>query len=112
MAGSVPGRPTDVPFKALCMVECVPCFGRVVFAFVECITSAQLRKRATYYYVDPPPSIPSMKLKAKIFLLAIVPFLIAIAGIEIGVRQQATSLAKAQHDTTQSAYLASKEIEL
>jgi len=53
-----------------------------------------------------------MKLKAKIFLLAIVPFLAAIAGIALGVRHQATSLASAQHDTTQSAYMASKEIEL
>jgi signal transduction histidine kinase len=34
-----------------------------------------------------------MRLKAKIFLLAIVPFLLAIAGIGFGVRQQATSLA-------------------
>ncbi|MBP0590182.1 cache domain-containing protein [Paraburkholderia sp. LEh10] len=53
-----------------------------------------------------------MKLKAKIFLLAIVPFLAAIAGIAFGVRHQATALATAQHDTTQSAYMASKEIEL
>jgi two-component system NarL family sensor kinase len=53
-----------------------------------------------------------MKLKAKIFLLAIVPFLAAIAGIEIGVRQEATALADTQHATMQAAYLASKEIEL
>jgi two-component system NarL family sensor kinase len=53
-----------------------------------------------------------MKLKAKIFLLAIVPFLAAIAGIEIGVRQEATALAGTQHATMQAAYLASKEIEL
>ncbi|MCO4882622.1 MULTISPECIES: cache domain-containing protein [Paraburkholderia] len=53
-----------------------------------------------------------MKLKAKIFLLAIVPFLVAIAGIAFGVRHQATTLAKAQHDTTQLAYMASKKIEL
>jgi two-component system NarL family sensor kinase len=53
-----------------------------------------------------------MKLKAKIFLLALVPFLAAIAGIALGVRHQATALASAQHDTTQSAYMASKEIEL
>ena len=53
-----------------------------------------------------------MKLKAKIFLLAIVPFLVAIAGIGIGVRQQATSLARTQHATIQAAYLSSKEIEL
>ena len=34
------------------------------------------------------------RLKTKIFLLAVVPFLAAIAGIGIGVRQQATQLAK------------------
>ncbi|HZZ13954.1 MAG TPA: cache domain-containing protein [Paraburkholderia sp.] len=53
-----------------------------------------------------------MKLKAKIFLLAIVPFLAAIASIEIGVREEATALAGTQHATTQAAYMASKEIEL
>jgi len=53
-----------------------------------------------------------MKLKAKIFLLAIVPFMLAIAGIEIGVRQQAEALAQTQHATTQAAYMSSKEIEL
>ncbi|MPW21823.1 histidine kinase [Paraburkholderia sp. CNPSo 3157] len=53
-----------------------------------------------------------MKLKAKMLLLAVVPFLAAIAGIAFGVRHQATALATAQHDTTQSSYMASKEIEL
>jgi len=53
-----------------------------------------------------------MKLKAKIVLLAIVPFLAAIASIETGVRREATALAERQHATTQAAYLASKEIEL
>ncbi|MGY6153037.1 cache domain-containing protein [Paraburkholderia graminis] len=53
-----------------------------------------------------------MKLKAKIVLLAIVPFLAAIASIEIGVRREATALAQTQHATTQAAYMASKEIEL
>ncbi len=53
-----------------------------------------------------------MKLKAKIFLLAIVPFAVAIGGIEYGVRQQATTLAHAQHATLQAAYMSSKEIEL
>ena len=53
-----------------------------------------------------------MKLKAKIVLLAIVPFLAAIASIEIGVREEATALAETQHATTQAAYMASKEIEL
>lgn len=52
------------------------------------------------------------RLKTKIFLLAVVPFLVAIAGIGIGVRQQATRLAQTQHATMQSAYLTSKEIEL
>jgi two-component system, NarL family, sensor kinase len=53
-----------------------------------------------------------MNLKVKIFLLAIVPFALAIGGIEYGVRQQATSLAEAQHATTQAAYMSSKELEL
>jgi hypothetical protein len=53
-----------------------------------------------------------MKVKAKIFLLAVVPFLIAIAGIGIGVRLQPTALAKAQHAAVESAYLSSKEMEL
>jgi two-component system, NarL family, sensor kinase len=53
-----------------------------------------------------------VKLKAKIFLLAIVPFLLAIAGIGFGVRQQATALARTQHATIQAAYLSSKEVEL
>ncbi|WP_027214563.1 cache domain-containing protein [Burkholderia sp. WSM2232] len=53
-----------------------------------------------------------MKLKAKIVLLAIVPFLAAISSIEIGVRREATALAHAQHATTQTAYMASKKIEL
>lgn len=53
-----------------------------------------------------------MKLKAKIVLLAIVPFLATIASIEIGVRREATALAETQHATTQAAYMASKEIEL
>ena len=39
-----------------------------------------------------------MRLKAKIFLLAIVPFLLAIAGIGFGVRQRTTS-SRAQHAT-------------
>ncbi|WP_321925912.1 cache domain-containing protein [Paraburkholderia guartelaensis] len=52
------------------------------------------------------------RLKTKIFLLAVVPFLAAIAGIGIGVRQQATQLAHTQHATMQSAYMSSKEIEL
>ncbi|MCX4159836.1 MULTISPECIES: cache domain-containing protein [Paraburkholderia] len=53
-----------------------------------------------------------MNLKAKMFLLAIVPFLAAIAGIEFGVREQARVLADTQHATTQAAYLSSKQIEL
>jgi two-component system NarL family sensor kinase len=53
-----------------------------------------------------------MKLKAKITLLAVVPFLAAIAGIGFGVRQQATSLARAQHATIEAAYMSTKEIEL
>jgi two-component system NarL family sensor kinase len=52
------------------------------------------------------------RLRTKIFLLAVVPFLVAIAGIGIGVRQQATLLAQTQHATMQSAYLSSKEDEL
>ncbi|WP_345816016.1 cache domain-containing protein [Paraburkholderia sp. PREW-6R] len=53
-----------------------------------------------------------MKLKAKIVLLAIVPFLAAITSIETGVRTEATALAETQHATTQAAYLASKRLEL
>ena len=53
-----------------------------------------------------------MNLKAKIFLLAIVPFALAIGAITFGVRQQAEALAQAQHATTQAAYMSSKEIEL
>jgi two-component system NarL family sensor kinase len=53
-----------------------------------------------------------MKVKTKIFLLSVVPFLIAIAGIGIGVRLQATALAKAQHGTVEAAYVSSKELEL
>ncbi|MGH8777447.1 cache domain-containing protein [Paraburkholderia sp.] len=53
-----------------------------------------------------------MNLKAKMFLLAIVPFLGAIAGIEFGVREQAKVLADTQHATMQAAYISSKELEL
>jgi two-component system, NarL family, sensor kinase len=53
-----------------------------------------------------------MNLKTKIFLLAVVPFLAAIAGIGIGVRYQATTLAQTQHATMQVAYLSSKQDEL
>ena len=53
-----------------------------------------------------------MKIKTKIFLLAIVPFLLAIAGIGTGVRLQATALADAQRETVKAAYLSSKQIEL
>jgi len=53
-----------------------------------------------------------MKIKTKIFLLAIVPFVIAIAGIGIGVRLQAAALVKAQRETVEAAYLSSKRTEL
>jgi two-component system NarL family sensor kinase len=53
-----------------------------------------------------------MKLKVKIFLLAIAPFLLAIAGIGAGVREQATSLARAQRATVEAAYMSSKRKEL
>ncbi|MGN6668738.1 MAG: cache domain-containing protein [Trinickia sp.] len=53
-----------------------------------------------------------MTIKTKIFLLAIVPFLLAIAGIGIGVRLQATALADAQRETIKAAYLSSKRTEL
>lgn len=53
-----------------------------------------------------------MKIKTKIFLLAIVPFVFAIAGIGIGVRLQAAALAKAQRETVEAAYIASKKSEL
>lgn len=60
----------------------------------------------------PAPFFFNDRLKTKIFLLAVVPFLAAIAGIGIGVRQQATALAQTQHATMQAAYLSSKEVEL
>jgi two-component system, NarL family, sensor kinase len=60
----------------------------------------------------PAPFFFKDRLKTKIFLLAVVPFLAAIAGIGIGVRQQATTLAQTQHATVQAAYLSSKEVEL
>jgi len=53
-----------------------------------------------------------MNLKTKIFLLAVVPFLLAIAGIGLGFRQQATSLAATEHATIEAAYMSSKETEL
>ncbi|KVE28260.1 histidine kinase [Burkholderia singularis] len=53
-----------------------------------------------------------MRLKFKIFLLAIVPFFVTIAAIGLGVRQQATVLARTQHATIETAYLSSKELEL
>ncbi|WP_413187765.1 cache domain-containing protein [Paraburkholderia sacchari] len=60
----------------------------------------------------PAPFFFNDRLKTKIFLLAVVPFLAAIASIGIGVRQQATTLARTQHATLQAAYLSSKEVEL
>ncbi|CAB3808037.1 hypothetical protein LMG28688_06683 [Paraburkholderia caffeinitolerans] len=60
----------------------------------------------------PAPFFFNDRLKTKIFLLAVVPFLAAIASIGIGVRQQATALAHTQHATMQAAYLSSKEVEL
>ncbi|HKT97069.1 MAG TPA: cache domain-containing protein [Paraburkholderia sp.] len=60
----------------------------------------------------PAPFFFNDRLKTKIFLLAVVPFLAAIASIGIGVRQQATALARTQHATMQAAYLSSKEVEL
>jgi two-component system NarL family sensor kinase len=76
--------------------------------------AAPTRAAAPAYRLAPvlAPANTVMKLKAKIFLLAIVPFLVAIAGIGFGVRQQATSLARTQHATIQAAYLSSKEVEL
>jgi two-component system, NarL family, sensor kinase len=60
----------------------------------------------------PAPFLFNDRLKTKIFLLAVVPFLAAIASIGIGVRQQATALARTQHATMEAAYLSSKEVEL
>jgi two-component system NarL family sensor kinase len=57
-------------------------------------------------------AVSTMKIKTKIFLLAIVPFVVAIAGIGIGVRLQAAALAKAQRETVEAAYIASKKSEL
>ncbi len=69
-----------------------------------------LTPRSTF--AMPAPFFFNDRLKTKIFLLAVVPFLAAIAGIGIGVRQQATTLAQTQHATLQAAYLTSKEVEL
>ncbi|MFZ6720663.1 cache domain-containing protein [Undibacterium sp. Ji49W] len=53
-----------------------------------------------------------MKLRYKIILLAVAPFLLSFAGIALAVFYQATFLAKQQRNTVEQAYLASKEAEL
>ncbi|BBB60061.1 hypothetical protein UNDKW_1788 [Undibacterium sp. KW1] len=53
-----------------------------------------------------------MKLRHKIILLAVVPLLLAFAGIAMAVFYQATFLAKQQRSTIEQAYLSSKEAEL
>ncbi|MFZ6769011.1 cache domain-containing protein [Undibacterium sp. Di26W] len=53
-----------------------------------------------------------MKLRYKIILLAVAPFLLSFAGIAVAVFYQATFLAKQQRNTVEQAYLASKEAEL
>lgn len=53
-----------------------------------------------------------MKLRQKIIVLAITPLIIALFGIALAVRYQATLLAQQQRATVEEAYLASKEAEL
>jgi two-component system NarL family sensor kinase len=54
----------------------------------------------------------SMNLRQKIFLLAVVPMIIAFFAIALAVQQQAKVLAKQQLDSVESAYLNSKEAEM
>ena len=53
-----------------------------------------------------------MRLRTKVLLLAVVPFLCAVGAIGIGVREQAAMLSDSQRATMQAAYLASKKVEL
>lgn len=53
-----------------------------------------------------------MKLRQKILLLAVAPLAVAMLGIALAVRFQATQLARHERALVESAYLQSKETEL
>lgn len=53
-----------------------------------------------------------MQLRQKIIVLAITPLIVALFGIALAVRYQATLLAQQQRSSVEEAYLASKEAEL
>ncbi|MDY7575869.1 cache domain-containing protein [Actimicrobium sp. CCI2.3] len=53
-----------------------------------------------------------MNLRQKIFLLAVVPLIVALCAIALAVQHQATLLAQQQLKSVESAYLKSKEAEM
>ena len=53
-----------------------------------------------------------MQLRLKIFLLSIVPIVIALGSVILTVRHQTLELAKQERDLVESSFLASKETEL
>jgi two-component system NarL family sensor kinase len=53
-----------------------------------------------------------MNLRQKIFLLAVVPLIVALCAIALAVQYQATLLAQQQRNSVESAYLSSKEAEM
>ncbi|WP_420996991.1 cache domain-containing protein [Cupriavidus sp. 30B13] len=53
-----------------------------------------------------------MKLRQKILLLAVAPLAVAMFGIALAVRYQATALARHERALVEAAYLQSKETEL
>ncbi|WP_423195295.1 MULTISPECIES: cache domain-containing protein [unclassified Cupriavidus] len=53
-----------------------------------------------------------MKLRQKILLLAVAPLAVAMFGIALAVRYQATELARHERTLVEAAYLQSKEMEL
>jgi len=53
-----------------------------------------------------------MKLRQKILFLAVAPLAVAMVGIAVAVRFQATALARHEHALVEAAYLQSKETEL
>lgn len=53
-----------------------------------------------------------MKLRQKILLLAVAPLAVAMFGIALAVRYQATALARHERALVEAAYLQSKEMEL
>lgn len=53
-----------------------------------------------------------MKLRQKILLLAVAPLAVAMFGIALAVRYQATQLASHERALVEAAYLQSKEVEI